>query len=111
MPTVAEIMQKLPTVFDPVKGAGMTATIQMGFSADNNGLYLLRIADGKCAVEAGQIDQPDATMLTTGAVYTALATGQLDVMKAFMTGQLKVKGNLPLLMKLQQALNLSKVQP
>ena len=109
MPTVAEIMQQLPSVFDPVKGAGMTATIQMDFSADQSGYYWLRIADGHCTVEAGQIDQPDATMLTSGAVYIALATGQLEVMKAFMTGQLKVKGNLPLLMKLQQALNLSKV--
>ena len=111
MPTVAEIMQKLPTVFDPAKSAGMTATIQMDFSADNNGLYLVRIADGQCVVEEGQIDQPDATMLMTGAAYMAMATGQLDIMKAFMTGQVKVKGNLPLLMKLQQALNLSKILP
>ena len=39
--------------------------------------------------------------ITTGD-FVKLATGKMDGMKAFMTGKLKVKGDMSLVMKMQK---------
>lgn len=43
-----------------------------------------------------------ATMTISQENFVALATGKMDGMKAFMTGKLKVKGDMGLVMKMQK---------
>ena len=47
-------------------------------------------------------DKPTVTMKITSSDFILLATGKMDGMKAFMTGKLKVKGDMSLVMKLQK---------
>jgi NAD(P)-dependent dehydrogenase (short-subunit alcohol dehydrogenase family)/putative sterol carrier protein len=47
-------------------------------------------------------DKPTATMSIKSSDFILLATGKMDGMKAFMTGKLKVKGDMSLVMKLQK---------
>ena len=47
-------------------------------------------------------DSAKATMTITQDNFVALATGKMDGMKAFMTGKLKVKGDMSLVMKMQK---------
>ena len=101
-PTIEEIMQRLPAAFDPARAQGLKANVQFDFTSDGGKKYLVRIADGKCAVEEGEIANPEATVITSQATYQAVAEGRLNVATAFMTGKLKVKGNLQLLMRFQQ---------
>ena len=108
--TIPEIMQGMPEALIPEKAAGVNANVQLDFSADGGGMYVVHIADGKCDVREGQIDQPNATMTTSAANYIAIVEGRLDGMKAFMTGQLKVKGDLALMMKFQQMFDTSKAR-
>jgi putative sterol carrier protein len=108
--TVAEIMQAMPQALIPEKAAGVKATVLLDFSGEGGKSYVVRIDDGRCEVGEGPIDQPDAVMLTTEENYVAIVEGRLDAMKAFMTGQLKVKGNLNLLLKFQQMFDPSRVQ-
>ena len=49
-----------------------------------------------------EIANPDAALITSQATYLAVAEGRLNVATAFMTGKLKVKGNMQLLMRFQQ---------
>ncbi len=63
---------------------------------------MVRIAEAKCAVEEGEMANPDATVIASQATYQAVAEGRLNAATAFMTGKLKVKGNLQLLMRFQQ---------
>jgi putative sterol carrier protein len=106
-PPINELMlQRLPLAFVPAQSLGVKASVQFDFSQDGGGHYVVTIADGKCEVREGKIDQPDATMITSQATYLAVAEGRTNAMTAFMTGQLKVTGNLPLLMRFQQMFNL-----
>lgn len=46
--------------------------------------------------------KPKATMKISTGDFVKLATGKMDGMKAFMTGKLKVKGDMSLVMKMQK---------
>ncbi len=99
--SIRELMlNRLPAAFVPEQAQALTATIQFDFGAD--GEYAVFIADGKCSVREGRVDQPDATMATNQDTYLAIAEGRTNAMTAFMTGKLRVSGNLPLLMRFQQ---------
>jgi putative sterol carrier protein len=101
-PTIDEIMQRLPAAFDPARAQGLTANVQFDFTSDGGKKYVVRIADGACTVEEGEVASPDAALISSQATYVAVAEGRLNVATAFMTGKLKVKGNMQLLMRFQQ---------
>ena len=101
-PTIDEIMQRLPTAFDPDRAQGVKANVQFDFTSDGGKQYVVRITETDCTVEEGEIAEPDATVITSQATYQAVVEGRLNVATAFMTGKLKVKGNLQLLMRFQQ---------
>ncbi len=102
-PSIQTLMlERMPQGFSPELAEGVTANVQFDFSLDGGGMYVVSIADGRCSVREGTIEQPDAMMLTSQETYQAIAEGSLNVMTAFMTGKLRVSGNLPLLMKFQQ---------
>ncbi len=46
--------------------------------------------------------EPDVTMGMSDSDFVAMFTGQLDATSAFMSGKLKIKGNMALAMKLQK---------
>ncbi len=86
----------------PPSAQGLKANVQFDFTSDGGKKYVVRIADAGCTVEEGEIANPDATLISSQATYLAVAEGRLNVATAFMTGKLKVKGNMQLLMRFQQ---------
>lgn len=106
--TLEQIMQHMPEAFVPEKAAGLAANVQLDFG--ESGSYAVRIAADRCTVTPGPIAQPDATLIASAETYIAMIEGRLETMKAFMSGQLKVKGNLNLLLKFQSLFDPSRVQ-
>jgi putative sterol carrier protein len=62
--------------------------------------YWLRIEDGEVDLGFGDIESPDATITQSYATAAALARGELGQVAAFMSGKLKVSGDLIALMGL-----------
>ena len=87
--------------FIPEKAEGITANIQFDLSGDNGGLYWLKISDGAVEHGEGQIDSPAMTVKASADDWHAVATGQMNAMQAFMTGKLKVLGDMSLAMRMQ----------
>jgi putative sterol carrier protein len=54
----------------------------------------MRIAEGRCEVERGSAESPRVTIKMSVADFVRLITGRLNGMQAFMTGKLKVGGDL-----------------
>jgi putative sterol carrier protein len=86
--------------------AGHRARIQQVIS-DGAGetRYWIEIADGRIDMGLGDADDPDATISESYETAVKLATSELSVVTAFMTGKVKVAGNMGLLMSLQGALS------
>lgn len=63
--------------------------------------YWVRIEDGEVDLGLGDIESPDATVTQSYETAVALAKGEIEQVSAFMTGKLKVSGDLIKLMGLQ----------
>lgn len=101
MTTPAEIFAKMPARTDTSKIVGVNATVVFDLSGDNGGQWTVKVADGQVAVEDGAAASAAATIKMTSADYVAMMSGSLNPMMAFMSGKIKVEGDLNTVMKLQ----------
>lgn len=106
MPTVEEIVARIPEAFNADAASDIDATVQYNASTP----FYLVIKDGTCAVETGSADAPDLTLETDDeADMIAMMTGELDGVSAFMTGKLRMDGDLMLAQRLLAAFDYSKI--
>lgn len=71
---------------------------------DTENHYYIAIAEGIAKAVAGDADEPDATITNNYETATAISKGELNTQMAFMTGKLKVSGNMAKLMMNQAML-------
>jgi putative sterol carrier protein len=90
------------------QAAVQKATIQQVITPGDGGPdthYWIEIAEGSIDMGVGDADAPDATITQSYETAVKLAKSELSVVTAFMTGKVKVAGNMGLLMALQGALS------
>lgn len=102
--TVQEIFDMLGTRSLPEQAADINATLQFDLSGEGGGQWYVTVAGGQVAITPGSAPNPNLTLSTAASDYLALFNGQLNPMNAFMTGKLKVKGDMALAMQLQKLL-------
>jgi len=56
--------------------------------------YYVTLGGGDFDYAAGEIDEPNVTMSATQATWKGLSIGELDSTSAYMSGDLKIEGNL-----------------
>ncbi len=66
--------------------------------------YYIAIADGSAAVAEGDLESPHATITNDYDTAEKISKGELNTQMAFMTGKLKVAGDMGKLMMNQAAL-------
>ena len=97
--TVAETFEEMPNVLNPAAAAGMQKTLQWNITGDQAGVWALKIDDGKGTLIPNGVEKPDITFTVSDKDWLAITEGKLDAMNAFMTGKLKVAGDMMLAMK------------
>ena len=65
--------------------------------------YYLKSSGGTSNMAIGTLDDPDVTLKQSYDTASAISKGELNAQTAFMTGKLKVSGNLAKLMMHQSA--------
>jgi len=98
--SIKEVMDGLPTAFQPDKAAGANATIQFKFTGAEPGNYVVKVADGKCAVEEGETDSATVTINSPSDVWLKISRRELDGATAFMSGQFTFTGDMGVLMQI-----------
>ena len=68
--------------------------IQFNVEGEAAGAFYLEVAEGKLIVQPYEYHDRDALVTTKAAVLQDIAAGKLDVVKAFLTGKIKVDGNV-----------------
>lgn len=81
----------------PPTGARLTVQ-QVVRTEDGEVRYHLSIDDGSLRVGAGQAEAPDVTLTQDYAVAAAISRGELNAERALAAGQLKLAGDLQLLL-------------
>ncbi len=86
--------------------AASSARIQQVITQDaGETRYWIVIADGTIDMGIGDLDTVDATITESYESAVALSTGELNAVTAFMTGKIKIAGNMAMLLGLQGALS------
>lgn len=67
--------------------------------------YGLKVADGTATVASGPLEDPDVTVTNDYDTAVGISKGDLNTQMAFMTGKLKVDGNMAKLMMHQGVIN------
>jgi putative sterol carrier protein len=104
MSDVAGFFTELPGKIDSSKIAGMNATYQFIITGDNGGEWYVKLADGKADVGTGKADAPNITITVSDENWLSIVSGKLSGQTAFLTGKLKIQGDMSLAMKLQNIL-------
>ncbi|MBI4610454.1 MAG: SCP2 sterol-binding domain-containing protein [Candidatus Rokubacteria bacterium] len=100
MPTVKETFDLMASRFKADKAQGVNAVIQYEITGDGGGTWYATIKDGACSVAAGTAASPTLTLTMSGQDWLDMLAGKLSGQMAFMSGKLKLKGDMGLAMKL-----------
>ena len=97
--TVQEFFDQLPSRVDPAKTAGMSNSYV--FDVDGVGQWTVRVADGAVTVDEGA-SEADCTISASEETLQKIVAGEQNATTAYMTGKLKIKGDMGAAMKLQK---------
>ncbi|HEV8459146.1 MAG TPA: SCP2 sterol-binding domain-containing protein [Gaiellaceae bacterium] len=94
-----DFFDSLPSRADASKLAGVNNSYL--FNIDGEGQWLVSVADGSVNVTEGTGDA-DATIETSSETFEKIVSGEQNPTTAYMTGKLKIKGDMGAAMKLQK---------
>ncbi len=94
-----EFFETLESRVDASKTAGMNNSYL--FDIEGAGQWKVDVRDGNVSVTEGGGDA-DVTISASEDTFNQIAAGELNPTSAYMTGKLKVKGDMGAAMKLQK---------
>lgn len=94
-----EFFESLESRVDPAKAAGLNASYR--FDIDGAGTWLVEVDDGKVSVSESEGDA-DTIISTSSDTFMKIANGEQNPTSAYMSGKLKVNGDMGQAMKLQK---------
>ena len=90
-----DVFQGMVEAFLPDKAAGQSAVVQYDVTvAGKPHTYQLKIAGGKCELVKGRADAARVTLTLALPDFLRLVAGKLPPVQAFMTGKLKLSGDM-----------------
>ncbi len=96
-----EIVENLPSRFNPDKAEDFSGIVHLILSGDGGGEFTVRINEGHIEVEPGLKGEPDCKVKTSAKTYVNIESGKSNPTMAVMTGKIKVS-NLPVLARFVQ---------
>ena len=94
-----EFFDSLESRADAAKLEGMSNSYL--FDIDGAGKWKVDVQDGSVKVSEGEQDA-DVTISTSEETFEKITSGEQNATSAYMTGKLKVKGDMGAAMKLQK---------
>ena len=99
--TCSEFFSGLQESIDPEKVKGIDATYQWDITGDGGGKWWAKMNDGTVEVSEGEAANSDITLTVDAESWMDIVNGKLNGQMAFLTGKLKIQGDMTLAMKLQ----------
>mgnify|MGYP002781103732 CR=1 FL=1 len=99
--TVTEAVETMKGRFNAGAASGLSAVYQVNLSGPESSSHFLEIKDGGLTTGEGTHDSPNITINMASNDFIAMTNGQLNPTMAYMSGKLKISGDMGLAMKMQ----------
>ncbi len=99
--TVKQIVEAMPSRFNPDTAAGLDVVFQFDISGDQAGQWHLIVKDQTCQIIEGSHASPNVTFSMASNDFIEMMTGKLSGQAAFFSGKLRVSGDLMMAQRLE----------
>lgn len=99
--TVPEAIENMKGRFKSDAAKTMTATYQFDLTGEGGGKHYMAINNGELDIKQGEAANPNITITMAASDFISMTNGKLNPQMAFMSGKLKLKGDMALAMKMQ----------
>lgn len=100
-----QVFDQMPSRLNKDAAKGLNAVYQFDLSGDGGGKWAVLVNNEQCAVQTGGHPSPSITISMAAQDYLDMVAGKLNGQMAFMTGKLKIAGDMGLALKLQNLFN------
>ena len=100
MSSVKEFFDGLSARIDPARTAGVDNTYV--FDIAGAGVWTVAVHDGSVEVSEGDRGDGDVTISSSAENFERIVNGDQNPTTAYMTGKIKIKGDMGAAMKLQK---------
>jgi putative sterol carrier protein len=94
--SVKEVFDKVPEKFNANAAKGLDAVFQYDITGEGGGSWNVTIKDGTCQVQEGKAGSATVTLTMSSDTWLSMVNNELSGMQAFMTGKLKLSGDIML---------------
>jgi putative sterol carrier protein len=99
---IRNIFSRMPEIFNPGAAQGMNAVFQLTITGEGGGNWTAIIKDGTCQIQEGSHENPSVHLTMSADTWLAIANKEMSGMAAFMSGKLKVSGDIMLAQRIEQ---------
>jgi putative sterol carrier protein len=99
--SVSQLFAEIPSRFSPEKWGSDDAVLVFNVEGEGGGIWTASIVGGKLTITEGAAPNPSLTLTCSAPDMLAMVNGELNAVSAYMTGKVKIDGNLSLAIKLQ----------
>jgi putative sterol carrier protein len=96
-----QAFEQMPSRFNKEAAKGLSAVYQFDLSGDGGGKWQVAIKDQTVEVKEGQHPSPNITISMTAQDYLDMVAGKLNGQVAFMSGKLRISGDMGLALRMQ----------
>jgi len=100
VPSAKEFFDGLSARVDPARAAGLNNTYV--FDIAGAGVWTVAVHNGDVEVTEGDSGNGDVTISSSAENFERIVSGQQNPTTAYMTGKIKIKGDMGAAMKLQK---------
>ena len=94
--TARDIVTGMPRHFNPAQADGINADVQLHLTGSQGGDWVVSLRSGQCSVAPGTVANPRVNLSADAQDFVSVVTGRVNPMMAFMTGKLRVQGDMAL---------------
>jgi putative sterol carrier protein len=98
--TIQDWLDRVPEHFVPERAVGVSGDIQLNLTGEQGGNWFITIQNQQVEVTKGVSPNPRVSLQADSQDVLKVLTGQMDGMRAFMQGKLRVTGDTSFAMKM-----------
>jgi putative sterol carrier protein len=96
-----QVFEQMPSRFKKEAAQGLTAVYQFDLAGEGGGKWQVSINNDTCDIKEGAHPSPNITISMAAQDYLDMVAGKLNPQMAFMTGKLRISGDMGLALRFQ----------